>query len=188
LPYKGVDDGTVAIFMASLLFLFRSNTKEAILNSGSFRRLPWEIVILLGGGFALAAGMQNSGLSSWIGSQLEFLSAVPLPVMMLGIAVVIIFLTEITSNTATTQVMLPILAAASLASVLDITSTLLVATLSASCAFMLPVATPPNAIVFGTGHVPMHSMVKAGIRLNLIMIMVVTTMVYLLRPLLPAMN
>jgi len=186
LPYKGVDDGTVAIFMASLLFLFKSKNSESILHSGSFKRLPWEIVILLGGGFALAAGMQNSGLSAWIGSQLEFLSAVPLPVMMLGIALVIIFLTEITSNTATTQVMLPILAAASLASGLDITSTLLVATLSASCAFMLPVATPPNAIVFGSGQVTMQSMIKAGIRLNIIMIVVVTTVVYLLRPLLPA--
>ncbi|GAV19344.1 sodium-dependent dicarboxylate transporter [Mariprofundus micogutta] len=186
LPYKGVDDGTVAIFMASLLFLFRSENSGTILNSESFRRLPWDIVILLGGGFALASGMQGSGLSAWIGSQLEFLREVPLPLMMLGIALVIIFLTEITSNTATTQVMLPILAAASLASGLDITSTLLVATLSASCAFMLPVATPPNAIVFGSGHVPMQSMVKAGIRLNLIMIFVVTAVVYLMRPLLPA--
>ncbi len=188
LPYKGVDDGTVAIFMASLLFLFKSNNGEGILNSGSFRRLPWEIVILLGGGFALAAGMQSSGLSGWIGSQLVFLSEVPLPVMLLCIAAVIIFLTEITSNTATTQVMLPILAAVSLASGLDITSTLLVATLSASCAFMLPVATPPNAIVFGTGHLPMQTMVKAGIRLNLIMIFAVTAIIYLIRPLLPFIN
>jgi len=185
LPYKGVDDGTVAVFMASLLFLFRSKSHGAILNTESFRKLPWDIVLLLGGGFALAYGMQHSGLSSWIGSQLEFLADVPLPVMMLGIACIIIFLTEITSNTATTQVMLPILAAASLANEMDITSVLLVATLSASCAFMLPVATPPNAIVFGTDHVPMHSMVKTGIRLNLIMIFVVTTLVYLLRPLLP---
>jgi len=186
LPYKGVDDGTIAMFMASLLFLFRSKHNSGILNTESFRKLPWDIVLLLGGGFALAYGMQNSGLSSWIGSQLQFLGDVPLPVMMLGIALVIIFLTEITSNTATTQVMLPILAAASLAGGLDITSTLLVATLTASCAFMLPVATPPNAIIFGSGLVPMHRMVKTGLRLNLIMIFVVTAVVYLIRPLLPA--
>jgi len=185
LPYKGVDDGTIAILMASLLFLFRSST-GTILNTESFRKLPWDIVLLLGGGFALAYGMQSSGLSAWIGDQLQFLGDVPLPVMMLSIALVIVFLTEITSNTATTQVMLPILAAASLAGGLDITSTLLVATLSASCAFMLPVATPPNAIVFGSGHVPMHRMVKTGFRLNMIMIFVVATMVYLIRPLLPA--
>jgi len=187
LPYKGVDDGTVAIMMAALLFLFRSEIHDSnILNAKSFRRLPWDIVILLGGGFALAYGMQHSGLSGWVGSQLEFLKDVPLILMLLGIALVVIFLTEITSNTATTQVLLPILAAASLASGLDITSTLLVATLSASCAFMLPVATPPNAIVFGSDHVPMHHMVRTGIRLNLIMVFIVTAMVYLIRPLLPA--
>jgi len=92
---------------------------------------------------------------------------------------------EITSNPATTRVMLPILAAASLAGSMDITSILLVATLTASCAFMLPVATPPNAIVFGTGHIPMQRMIKTGIRLNLIMIVVVASVVYLIRPFLP---
>ncbi len=185
LPYKGVDDGTVAILMAGLLFLFRTQGREPILNTASFRRLPWDIVLLLGGGFALAYGMQHSGLSSWIGSQLEFLRAVPLPLMMLGIALAITFLTEITSNTATTQVMLPILAAASLANALDPTSVLLVATLSSSCAFMLPVATPPNAIIFGSGHISMQTMIKTGIRLNLIMALVVISVVYLIRPLLP---
>jgi len=185
LPYKGVDDGTVAILMASLLFLFRSKHHGAILNTASFKKLPWDIVLLLGGGFALAYGMQHSGLSGWVGSQLEFFGSIPFALMLLGIACMIIFLTEITSNTATIQVMLPILAAVSLAAGMDITAILLVATLTASCAFMLPVATPPNAIVFGSGHIPMHSMVKTGIRLNLIMIFVVTTVVYLMRPLLP---
>ena len=188
LPFNGVDDGTVAILMASLLFLFRSKEHGAILNTASFRRLPWDIVLLLGGGFALAYGMQHSGLSGWIGSQLEFLGDVPLILMMMGIACMIIFLTEVTSNTATTQVMLPILAAASLAAGMDITSTMLVATLAASCAFMLPVATPPNAIVFATDKVPMHNMVKAGIRLNLIMIFVVTGIVYMMRAFYPIDN
>lgn len=186
LPYQGVDDGTVAIFMAALLFLLRRGSSTPVLGRDAFVRLPWDIVLLLGGGFALAFGMQHSGLSGWIGSQLEFLGSVPLIAMMLGIALVITFLTEITSNTATTQVMLPILAAAALAGGLDITATLLVATLSASCAFMLPVATPPNAIVFGSDQVPMQRMVTTGIRLNLTMIFVVTAIVYLIRPMLPA--
>jgi len=186
LPYQGVDDGTVAMLMAGFLFLFRTQGREPILNTTSFRKLPWDIVLLLGGGFALAYGMQQSGLSSWMGSQLEFLKTVPLPVMMLGIALAITFLTEITSNTATTQVMLPILAAASLSNALDPTAILLVATLSSSCAFMLPVATPPNAIVFGSGHVPMQSMIRTGVRLNLIMAPVVIAVVYLIRPLLPS--
>ncbi|MFC1546027.1 SLC13 family permease [Pseudomonadota bacterium] len=187
LPYPGVDDGTVAMFGATLLFLLKSGKDTPILNRESFRRLPWEIVLLLGGGFALASGMQQSGLSLWIGSQLGFLGGVPLVLMMLGIALAITFLTEVTSNTATTQVMLPILAATALANEMDLMMVLIPATLAASCAFMLPVATPPNAIVFGTDYVPMQAMVKVGIRLNLIMAIVIVTAVWLIRPMLPGM-
>ncbi|MDX8407148.1 MAG: SLC13 family permease [Mariprofundaceae bacterium] len=185
LPHHGVDDGTVAMLMASLLFLIRKQDGKGILQTSSIRRLPWDIVLLLGGGFALAYGMQHSGLSLWLGDQLTFLQAAPVPLMMLGIALAITFLTEITSNTATTQVMLPILAAAALANSIDPLLILVPATLSASCAFMLPVATPPNAIIFGSGHVPMQTMVKTGIRLNLAMAVVVVSVVYLIRPLLP---
>jgi len=185
LPYPGVDDGTVAMFGATLLFLLKSGEGIPILNRESFKRLPWEIVLLLGGGFALASGMQQSGLSLWIGSQLGFLGGVPLVLMMLGIALAITFLTEVTSNTATTQVMLPILAATALANEMDLMMVLIPATLAASCAFMLPVATPPNAIVFGTDYVPMQAMVKTGIRLNLIMAFVIVTIVWLVRPILP---
>ncbi len=184
LPYPGVDDGTIAMFGATLLFLLKSEEGRPILNRESFGRLPWEIVLLLGGGFALASGMQESGLSAWIGDQLGFLAGVPIVIMMLGIALAITFLTEITSNTATTQVMLPILAAVALAGDMDVMMVLIPATLAASCAFMLPVATPPNAIVFGTNHIPMNSMIKAGIRLNLIMAMVIVTVVWLIRPVL----
>lgn len=185
LPYPGVDDGTVAMFGAALLFLLRSGEGIPILNRKSFGRLPWEIVLLLGGGFALASGMHNSGLSLWIGDQLGFLSGVPIVFMMLGIALAITFLTEVTSNTATTQVMLPILAAAALANEMDLVMVLVPATLAASCAFMLPVATPPNAIIFGSNQVPMQAMVKAGIRLNLIMAIVIVALVSLIRPVLP---
>jgi len=187
LPYPGVDDGTVAMFMSLWLFLFKKVDGTPILDTPSISRLPWDIIILLGGGFALAHGMQHSGLSHWIGAQLEFLQHVPVPVMMLGIALVITFLTEITSNTATTQVMLPILAAAALSNAIDPLLILIPATLAASCAFMLPVATPPNAIVFGSGHIPMKTMIKTGIRLNLILAFVIVGIVYVLRPLLPGM-
>jgi len=185
LPYKGVDDGTVAMFGTAWLFLLRGNNGKAVLNGGSFLKLPWDIVLLLGGGFALAYSMQHAGASAWLGDRLEFLSTLPLPLMMLGIALAMTFLTEITSNTAITQVMLPILAAAAISNHMDLLMVLLPATLSASCAFMLPVATPPNAIVFGTHQVPMRTMAKAGIRLNLIMAVVVTAIVLLFRPLLP---
>ncbi len=183
LPYPGVDDGSVAIFGAAWLFLLRGENKKPVLDTAAFSKLPWDIVLLLGGGFALAYGMQHSGASQWLGSQLDFLTGLPLPLMMLGIALAMTFLTEITSNTAITQVMLPILAAAALTNQMDLLMILLPATLSASCAFMLPVATPPNAIVFGTHQVPMQTMIRTGIRLNLVMAVVVVGVVWLIRPL-----
>ena len=185
LPHPGVDDGTVAMAGALLLFLVPVREGRPILGHQAIGRLPWEILILLGGGFALAMGMQGSGLSAWIGEQARFLSGVPLPLVLLGIAVAIVFLTEITSNTATTQVMLPILAAVALSSDYDLTTVLLGATLAASCAFMLPVATPPNAIVFASGRVPMQAMARAGLRLNLTLPFVILAVVWWVRPLLP---
>ncbi|HEB63862.1 MAG TPA: SLC13/DASS family transporter [Gammaproteobacteria bacterium] len=185
LPYPGVDDGTVAIFSALLLFLIPIRHGQPVLGKDAIGKLPWDILVLLGGGFALAMGMQGSGLSLWIGEQLSFLSVVPLPLMLLGIAMVIIFLTEITSNTATTQVMLPVLAGVALATDQDLIALLLTTTLAASCAFMLPVATPPNAIVFGSQRIQIKEMIKAGIRLNLIMLVVIVSVVWFLRPLLP---
>ncbi len=185
LPYSGVDDGTVAIFFALLLFLIPVRQGQPVLGKEAIGKLPWDILILLGGGFALAMGMKGSGLSLWVGEQLSFLSVVPLPLMLLGIAAVIIFLTEITSNTATTQVMLPVLAGVALATDQDLIALLLTTTLAASCAFMLPVATPPNAIVFGTQRIPIQAMVRAGIRLNVSMLVVVVGAVWFLRPLLP---
>jgi len=184
LPYQGVDDGTVAIFGAAWLFLLRGNDGRAVLGGEAFGKLPWDIVMLLGGGFALAYGMQHSGASQWLGEELDFLSGLPLPLMMLGIALAMTFLSEVTSNTAITQVMLPILAAAALSNQMDLLIILLPATLAASCAFMLPVATPPNAIVFGTHQVPMREMMRAGIRMNLTMAIVVVAMVLVIRPLL----
>jgi sodium-dependent dicarboxylate transporter 2/3/5 len=182
LPYGGVDDGTVAMIGAGSLFLLRGENGKTILQGRAFGRLPWDIVLLLGGGFALAHGMQASGLSQWVGEQLSFLANIPLPVMMLGIVLAITFLTEITSNTAITQVMLPILAATALGNNLDLVLVLLPATLAASCAFMLPVATPPNAIVFGSKQIPMETMVQAGIRLNLVMAVVIVAIALMVRP------
>ncbi len=185
LPFPGVDDGTVAMTAALLLFLVPIRDGRPILGHQAIGRLPWEIIILLGGGFALAMGMQGSGLSQWIGTQAHFLAGIPLPLVLLGIALAIVFLTEITSNTATTQVMLPILAAVALSSDYDLTMVLLSATLAASCAFMLPVATPPNAIVFATGRIGMNAMARAGFRLNLLLPFVILAVVWWVRPLLP---
>ncbi len=185
LPHSGVDDGTVAIAAALLLFVIPIKEGLPILDSTAFGRLPWPILILFGGGFAMAMGMQHSGLSESIGKQMAFLTHVSPIFMMLGIALAMTFLTEITSNTATTQVILPILSAVALGSQQDLILMLVTATLSASCAFMLPVATPPNAIVFATARISMKSMMRAGIKLNLVMAIVIVLVVKLVRVLLP---
>ncbi|HXH71786.1 MAG TPA: SLC13 family permease [Mariprofundaceae bacterium] len=186
LPYKGVDDGTVAMLGAATLFLLPGREKRPILGSDAFGRLPWDIVLLFGGGFALAYGMQHSGLSQWLGEVLGVLGDMPVWLLLLAVALTITFLTEISSNTATAQVMLPILVAVAAGNRIDPMLLLLPATLSASCAFMLPVATPPNAIIFGTHQVPMALMARTGLKMNLLMALVIVTLVYLLRPLLPA--
>lgn len=178
---KLVDDGTVAIAFALLLFLIPSRQVPGknLMDWKTASRLNWGIVILFGGGFALAAGFKESGLSTWTAQQLHALAGAPSWLVVMAIATLLTFLTELTSNTATTQIVLPILG--SLAAALAVNPLLLMipATLSASCAFMLPVATPPNAIIFGTGEVKISHMMRTGIIMNLIGIVLVTLIVTL---------
>jgi len=178
-----IDDGTVAITMAFILFLIPStdkNNKGAILNFHSFEKVPWGIILLFGGGFALASGFSNSGLSSYIGSQLSSFSHLSPLFIILFAAFTMNFLTELTSNTATTQMILPILAAVSVAIGIHPLLLMITATLSASMAFMLPVATPPNTIIFASRRIKVFDMVKAGFTLNIVGVLVVTVLVYLL--------
>jgi sodium-dependent dicarboxylate transporter 2/3/5 len=185
-----IHDATVAIGMAVVLFVIPAGRDDAgerrfLMNWDTARRLPWDVLLLFGGGFSLAAGFEASGLSHWCGNLFESLDlGHPVP-LILCVCLLMTFLTEITSNTATTQVMLPILARAGAGMGFNPLLLMLPATISASCAFMLPVATPPNAIVFGSGHVPMGKMVRTGIILNLIGVLLVTAVVYLVaRPML----
>lgn len=181
-----VDDGTVALFMASLLFLvptrsFEARSKAATLMDGSvFKNLPWGIIILFGGGFALAEGFQATGLADYLGSRLQLLSGIPTLLMIALICLSLTFLTEVTSNTATTQMILPILASVGVAMGENPMLLMIPATLSASCAFMLPVATPPNAVVFGSGRVEIGDMVKTGIIINLLGVIIITFLFYFL--------
>ncbi len=186
LPYQGIDDGTVAVIAAFLLFVIKAKDGNAILGQDAFSRLPWGVLILLGGGFALATGVQKSGLSSWIGESLHFFSGFSFIWVLLAVAVLMVFLTEMTSNTAITQVMLPILAALALGANYDMIVLMLTATFAASCAFMLPVATPPNAIVFASERIPIQTMVRTGIVLNLLMPIVIVSVLWSLRGLLPS--
>ncbi len=177
-----VDDGTVAMTLALVLFVVpaRNGKGERILDWPTARRLPWGIVLLFGGGFALARGFVATGLSGWLGDRMAGLSFLPTPLLVLVVCLVMTFVTELTSNTATTQMALPVLA--SLAVAIGVNPLLLMvpATLSASCAFMLPVATPPNAIVFGTGMVSVRDMARTGLLLNLVGAVVITAAIYLL--------
>ncbi len=176
-----IDDGTIAIAVALLLFIIpaRSTGKGRLMDWETASRLHWGIVLLFGGGFALASGFKESGLSSWLGEQMVGFGDISPLFLVVIVCTMLTFLTELTSNTATTQVILPILG--SLAVTIHVNPLLLMipATLSASCAFMLPVATPPNAIIFGTGEVRMQDMIKTGILLNLIGVVLVTLAMYL---------
>jgi sodium-dependent dicarboxylate transporter 2/3/5 len=178
-----IDDGTVAMSIALMLFFIPARTSDKaarLMNWVTASRLPWGIVLLFGGGFALASGFKESGLSEWVAAQLTGLSGVPKGVLVASVCTMLTFLTELTSNTATTEMVLPLLG--SLSSAIQTNPLLLMipATLSASCAFMLPVATPPNAIVFGSGVIRMRDMVRVGIVLNLIGIVIITAAVFIL--------
>jgi sodium-dependent dicarboxylate transporter 2/3/5 len=172
---EAVNDSTVALSMALLLFLIPGGRKpyEFLMDWKCALRLPWGILLLFGGGLALARGMETSGFSLWLGCKFQDLGGAPEWIMILSVSLLITFLTEITSNTATVQMILPVLATAAVALKINPLLLMIPATLSASCAFMLPVATPPNAIVFGSGFIPISTMARVGIVLNLVGVLVI---------------
>jgi len=177
-----IDDGTVALTMAMILFLIPTrsrNTQHAtLMGIDVFRSIPWHIVLLFGGGFALAKGFQVTGLSILIGTKFSGLEGSSPLVIITMICGTITFLTELTSNTATTEMILPILASVAVAMKTNPLLLMIPATLSASHAFMMPVATPPNAIIFGSGRVKIMEMAKVGFFINLIGIIVITVLFF----------
>jgi sodium-dependent dicarboxylate transporter 2/3/5 len=180
---QGLSDSTIAIAGAVILFILPSGDPgRRLLQWSDTQRLPWDILLLFGGGLALADGVASSGLSTWLGLQLTGLSEVPIWLMILVLTLMVIFLTEVTSNTATASLLLPIIGG--VAQVSDIPAVMLMVpvTLAASFAFMLPVATPPNAIVFSTRLVSLPQMIRAGIWLNLISTLAIGAMVYWFLP------
>ena len=175
-----INDGTVAITIAVLLFIIPSSSSkgERLMNWETANRLPWHIVLLFGGGFALARGFVDSGLSMWFGEQLSGLAGTHPMVLTSVIVAMMSFLTELTSNIASTEMILPILAGLAVSIQINPLLLMIPATLAASLAFMLPVATPPNAIVFGSGYIQIRDMVKTGFLLNLVGIIVTTLVTY----------
>jgi len=179
-----IDDTIIAVCAVIILFLLPTRKKgENLISWKDAVKLPWGILLLFGGGLTLAVGFESSGLALWIGGKLEALQVLPFIVLLLILIAIVNFLTEITSNIATTAILLPVLV--SLAPVLGVHPyyLMIAATLAASCAFMLPVATPPNAVVFGSGYLEMGDMVKKGFWLNIISIIILTAVVYLVLPL-----
>lgn len=190
LPTAGfINDGTVAISMAFILFLIPSKSgKRALLDHAAFSKVPWGIILLFGGGFALAKGFSSTGLSDFLGDQLSGLSSVSPILVIIITATLVTFLTELTSNTALTQTILPIVASVSVAIGLNPLLLMLTATISASMAFMLPVATPPNTIIFAGGRIKILEMAKTGFALNIIGVIVISLMVYYLGNLIFGLN
>lgn len=179
----GIDDTIIAISAGVLLFILPSSTRgEHLITWEDAVKLPWGVLLLFGGGISLAVGFDSSGLAEWIGLQLNSIQGISIFLLLLILIAAVNFLTEITSNLATTAVILPILAP--LALVVDVHPfVLMVGTaMAASCAFMLPVATPPNALVFGSGYFRITDMMKAGVWLNLISIIILLFLVYYVLP------
>jgi sodium-dependent dicarboxylate transporter 2/3/5 len=181
---EGLDDSSIAMAGAIALFIVPSGSKSdpILLRWEHLNNLPWSILLLFGGGLSLAAAVSNSGLASWIGSNLSHMGDLPISLLVMLIAIMIIFLTELTSNIATTATFLPVIGA--IAIEMGINPIILAApvTLAASCAFMLPVATPPNAIVFGSGLLTIPKMIRAGFILNIIGIIIVSIISLTLAP------
>lgn len=179
-----VSDTTIAVAGALLLFAVPVSwrRREFPLEGQDIDRLPWSVLLLFGGGLSLASAIQSSGLAAWLGTALERLGGLPTPLLVLGVVASVVFLSELASNTAAAATFLPI--AGALAVGLGESPVLLVipAALAASCGFMLPVATPPNAIVYASGRIPMSRMIRAGLMLNLSMIAILTVAAFVLVP------
>ncbi len=181
---SALDDSSIAIAGGIALFLLPSGDKrDPILLRWTYaEKLPWGVLVLFGGGLTLASAVSRTGLASWIGGNLQAIGTLPLAVIVILAAALIIFLTELTSNTATTASFLPVVGAIAIESGFDPIVLTVPITLAASCAFMLPVATPPNAIVFGSGMLSIPKMARAGLALNIIGIFVVSIAALTLAP------
>lgn len=176
-----VHDGTVAMAGALLLFIIPTSIKnnEYVLNWEWAKKIPWGILILFGGGFALAAGFHETGLDLWIGNAFGNIQYGSVLILVLAICLLLTFLTEITSNTATITMMLPVLAAMALSLEVNPYALMIPATIATSFAFMMPVATPPNAIVFGSKYLKIQDMARTGVVLNFLGVIVITVFMYL---------
>jgi sodium-dependent dicarboxylate transporter 2/3/5 len=181
---SGLSDAGIAMLAALVLFVLPSGKPggRRLLDWTQARETPWGVLVLFGGGLSLAAAVESTGLSAWLGAAVGGLTHWPLPLLMLAMVTAVILLTELTSNTATAATFLPVLGGVALGLGRDPLLLAVPAALAASGAFMLPVATPPNAIVYGSRAVRIEDMVRAGIWLNALFAVLITVAAYLLLP------
>ena len=178
-----IDDTIIAMTAGILLFVVpASDFKKRLITWEDAVKLPWGIILLFGGGMALAAGFQITGLASWLGAQMSIFQGLSLLVLVFVVITLVNFFTEFTSNLATTAMLLPILAPIAISLNINPYMLMVACTIAASCAFMMPVATPPNAVVFGSGYLRIPDMIKSGIWMNIISILFLTLMVYYFLP------
>jgi sodium-dependent dicarboxylate transporter 2/3/5 len=180
----GISDAGIVMTAGVLLFMLPSGnpTQPQLMTWHDATRLPWGVLILFGGGLSLAAAVSNTGLALWLGESLAPLNAFGIAALVVASVTLVIFLTELTSNLATTATLLPVMGAIAIQAGIPPLFLTVPITIAASCAFMLPVATPPNAIVFATGQITIPQMVRAGVVLNLIGIVIVTLVALYLAP------
>jgi sodium-dependent dicarboxylate transporter 2/3/5 len=176
LPLAGLTDAGIAILAAVVLFVSPVNVRrgEFLMDWSTVARLPWGLLILFGGGLALAAQLSESGLSAYLGHLAGVMGGLPAWMIVLLVTTSVVFLTELTSNTATTATLVPIFLAVAVGLEMAPLMLIIPATLAASCAFMLPVATPPNAVIFGSGYLHVTQMTRAGWWLNVVAILLIT--------------
>lgn len=181
---KFLKDSIVAVAAAIFLFMIPSRRGgPALLNWDQAKEVPWGMLLLFGGGFALGGSFQSSGLSEYCGSIMANWADLPFPALVLSISLFTTFLTEFTSNTASMHLLMPILSSAAIQGGISPLHMMIPAVLSVSCAFMLPVATAPNAIVFATGRVRIRTMLRCGLILNLVGALVVLLVTLLIQAL-----
>ena len=179
----GVSDMTVAILAGLTLFILPAGSAEgALLKSEDMMRVPWDVLLLFGGGLSLAAAIQDSGLSAHIGAALRGLGGWPLPALVLAIVLLLVFWTELNSNVAAAATFMPIVAALATASTHPVLALVAPTAMAASAGFMMPVGTPPNAIVYGTGRVTMREMMRAGVLVDILAVVVIALVAYLTLP------
>jgi sodium-dependent dicarboxylate transporter 2/3/5 len=173
------NDASVALIAVIVMAMTPDGEGGRLLKWEAAKKIPWGVLILFGGGIAIASAFIQSGLADHVASQLGVLTALPVWLMILFICLIVTFMTEVTSNTATASLLMPLLAAASVATGIDPYLLMIPAAMSASCAFMLPVATAPNAVIYGSGKVTIKDMARAGLALNLAGAVVISVVSYI---------